>query len=305
MPTPDIDNTPEQIDVPDQLPSADVVATPTTEQAAETLTTGTDNPQPQIEEKATNLIEVLNRLQNIAVENFFVANPDDSEALAEQRLYFKDSLTIDTEADNLITAFAKVYAFDRFSGLDTDGLAKVYGVPIEQFGEKVRFKPQICLKFRELEINQDDLPIRDYKLVKEISFRLMNEIPQNRDDLDQLREKILNTFSEYSWLVSSEKTYTYRDLGNGYKLSIDADKELFTEIVTKVLSIQDHTYDEAFVGSYDVNRPATPPMTEVLGKQVNLPFRGRYGTVYFWKAEYKQAGIEDKIIAANRPIDGY
>lgn len=301
--TPDIDNSPEEIPIPEVSASADTVPTLTPDQSSETLTSGTDNPQPQIETKSVNLIEVLNRLQNLAVDTFFTPVATDDDALAEQRTYFKTSLTIDTEADNITTAFAKLYALDRFQGLDTGDLAKVYGVPIEQFGEKVRFKPQICLKFRELEINQSDLPIRDYKLVKEISFRLMNTIPQNWDDLNALREKILSTFSAFSWVVSSEKTYTYRDLGNGYKLSIDADKDLFTEIVTKVLSIQDQTYDEIFVGTYDVSRPVTTPRANVLGKDVDLPFRGRFGTVVFWKAEYKQSGIEDKIIATNLPLD--
>ena len=302
--TPDIDQAPEQIEVPDQTSSADVVPTPTTEQAGEILTSGTDNPQPQIEVKAVNLIEVLNRLQNLSVETFFTAVTGDSDALAEQRVYFKDSLTIDVEADNLVTAFAKVYALDRFQGLDTGDLAKVYGVPIEQFGEKVRFKPQICLKFRELEINQSDLPIRNYKLEKEISFRLLgDEAPKNFDDLTNLREKILAAFSNYSWVVSSENTYTYRDFSRGYRLAIDIEKDGFIELVTKVLSIQDHTYEEQYVGDTKVNRPLVPPKGTIFGKEVDLPFRGRFGTVVFWKAEYKQEGIEDKIIATNVPVD--
>ena len=301
--TPDIDNSPEQIDVPEVSTSADTVPTLTPDQTTETLTSGTDNPQPQIEVKAVNLIEVLNRLQNLAVETFFTPIADEDPNLAEQRTYFKTSLTIDTEADNITTAFAKLYALDRFQGLDTGDLAKVYGVPIEQFGEKVRYKPQICLKFRELEINQSDLPIREYKLVKEISFRLLgNEIPKSFQELNTLREKILNAFSNYSWVVSSENTYTYRDFSRGYRLAIDIEKDGFTELVTKVLSVQDHTYEEQYVGDTKVNRPLAPPKGNVLGKEIDLPFRGRFGTVVFWKAEYKQEGIEDKIIATNVPL---
>lgn len=302
--TPDIDQSPEQIDAPDQSSTADAVPNPTTEQAAEVLTSGTDNPQPQIEAKAVNLIQVLNRLQNLSVESFFASVTGDTDVLAEQRVYFKDSLMIDVEADNLVTAFAKVYALDRFQGLDTDDLAKVYGVPIEQFGEKVAFKPQICLKFRETQINQTDLPIRDRKLVKEISFRLLGDnIPKNFDDLNNLRDKILAAFSGYTWAVSNQNTYTYRDFSRGYRLAIDIDKEGFIELVTKVLSIQDDTYDEQYTGDKKVNRPLTPPKAIVLGKEVDLPFRGRYGNVTFWKAEYKQAGIADKIIATNLPFD--
>lgn len=301
--TPDIDNSPEEIPVPEVSTSADTVPNLTPDQSSETLTSGTDNPQPQIETKAVNLIEVLNRLQNLAVENFFAPIADEDSLLAEQRTYFKTSLTIDTEADNITTAFTKLYALDRFQGLDTGDLAKVYGVPIEQFWEKVRYKPQICLKFRELEINQSDMPIRNYKLEKEISFRLLgDEIPKNFDDLTNLREKILAAFSNYSWVVSSENTYTYRDFSRGYRLAIDIEKDGFTELVTKVLSVQDHTYEEQYVGYTKSNRPLTPPKGTVLGKEVDLPFRGRFGTVVFCKAEYKQEGIEDKIIATNVPL---
>jgi len=301
--TPDIDNSPEEIPIPEVSASADTVPTLTPDQSSETLTSGTDNPQPQIETKSVNLIEVLNRLQNLALDTFFTPVATDDDALAEQRTYFKTSLTIDTEADNITTAFAKLYALDRFQGLDTGDLAKVYGVPIEQFWEKVRYKPQICLRFREVEINQSDLPIRNYKLEKEISFRLLgDEIPKSFDDLTNLREKTLAAFSNYSWVVSSENTYTYWDLSRGYRLAIDIQKDAFIELVTKVLSIQDHTYDEQYVGDKKLSRPLTPPKGNVLGKEIDLPFRGRFGTVVFWKAEYKQEGIEDKIIATNAPL---
>lgn len=305
MPTPDIDNLSEQIDVLDQLPTADQVPENLTpDQASETLTTGSDNPQPQIEQKATNLIEVLNRLQNITVENFFAANPTDDEVIAEQRTYFREGLTIDTEADNLITAQAKLYAMNTFIGLDTEGIAKVYGLPIDEYGEKVRYKPQVTIKFIEAEINQEDTPVRSTKLVKQISFRLFGEyIPKSRDDLGTLRQKIIDAFSGFSYLVSKENTYTYRDLDKGYRLAIDAEKEVFTELVTKVLSIQDDTYDERYVGKGDVNRPEIPQTADVLGQTKTLPFRGRWGSVYFWKAEYKQLGIEDKILADNFPLE--
>ena len=302
--TPDIDNTPEEIPVPEASTSADTVGTLTTEQSTETLTSGTDNPQPQIETKIVNLIEVLNRLQNLAVETFFTPIPDEDPTLAEQRTYFKTSLTIDTEADNITTAFAKLYALDRFQGLDTGDLAKVYGIPIENFAEKVVFMPQICLMFRELSINQNDLPLRDYKLKKEISFRLLGDNkPQSYDDLIALREKILDSFRGYSYDVSSENTFNYRDLDKGYRFAIDIEKEKFTELMTKVLAIQNDTYDEKFVGTSKVNRPLTAPKGTALGKVINLPFRGRFGTVVFWKAEFKQMGIEDKIIATNQTLD--
>jgi hypothetical protein len=300
MPTPDIDNLPEQIEVTDTLPASEQVPNPTPDQSAEILTSGTENPQPQIEQKTTNLVEVLNRLQNLNVETFFAANPTDDSAIAEQRAYFKDGLTIDTEADNIGTSHVKLYAMNTFIGISDDSIAKVYGVPIGDYGEKVRFKPQITLKFRELEINQSDTPVRSYKLLKEVSFRLLGDnIPNSAEELSQLREKILDQFADYSFDVSATETYTYRDLNNGYRLAIDCNRDTFIEITSKCLSIQDLNYDEQFLAVGNVARPSTPPMATVLGQQKTLNFRGRYGKVYFYRAEYKQSGIEDRIIASN------
>lgn len=326
MPTPDIDNLPEVIDVPDVVTTSDTVPIPSDAippdvvsppeppinpdapppaaipASSEAIPSGVDNPAPQIQKKQETLTAILQRLQNLTVGTFFAPNTDDTPEITEQKTYFQSGLTIDLEADNVITASAKFAAMNTLLGLDTSNLAKVYGVPIEEFGEKVRYKPQICLKFREVEINQADTPIRDYKLVKEISFRLMIDAPKNSEELSQLREKIITTFSGFSYLVSSEKTYTYRDFSKGYRLAIDAEKEVFTDLVTKVLGIQDHVFDEQYVGDASVNRPLTPPKATIFGNVVDLPFRGRYGTVYFWKAEYKQAGIEDKILATNVPL---
>lgn len=261
------------------------------------------NAQAAIEKDTIDWSEGFRKFQNYEVAAYFEKVRDDSLPMQSQKDYWVKLCTI-TEEDGLLKAIGKYQLFDRLRGADFGDLAKVYGIPIEEFGEKVRHKPQITLKFRELEINQEDLPVRDYKLVKEVSFRLLgNNIPESKDQLSELREKILNEFNEYSYEVSSSETYTYRDLNNGYRLAIDCSRETFIQIATKCLAIQDLNYDEQYLGVGNVSRPNSIPTTTALGSQVNLPFRGRYGKVHFWKCEYKQAGIEDRIIAANIPVN--
>ncbi|ELS32789.1 MULTISPECIES: hypothetical protein [Pseudanabaena] len=290
-------------DDPTLIPSDETIDLPSPVDNIDADDVAIINAQAVIEKTTVTWQEAFVKLHNFEVNAYFDKQNDDSLALQSQKEYFAETMLM-SEDDGGVAILAKDRLFTRVKGLDLSDLAKVYGVPIEQFGEKVRFKPQICLKFREIEVNPDDLPIRSTKLVKEISFRLLGDkIPQTRDDLNQIREKVLDTFGSVSWLVSREKTYTYRDLEKGYRLAIDTDKDVFTDLVTKVLSIQDYTYDEQYVGVGDVNRPETPPTAEIFGEVVTLPFRGRWGTVYFWKAEYKQAGIEDRIIANNVPFN--
>ena len=261
------------------------------------------NAQAAIEKDTVDWAEGFRKFQNFEVAAYFERVNEDSLPMQSQKDYWSKMTTI-TEDDGIIKAIGKFMLFDRVRGQDLKDLAKVYGVPIEQFGEKVRHKPQICLKFREVEIEQSDLPIRDYKLVKEISFRLLgDDIPKTFDDLSVLRQKILDAFSGFSWRVSSENTFTYRDFSRGYRLAIDAEKDVFTELVGKVLGLQGDTYEEQYAGDTKVHRPLVPIKAKVLGKDVDLPFRGRFGAVYFWKAEYKQEGIEDKILAVNAPLE--
>ena len=263
------------------------------------------NAQAAIEKDTIDWAEGFRKFQNFEVAAYFERVSEDSLPMQSQKDYWSKMTTI-TEDDGIIKALGKFMLFDRVRGsnLDTKDLAKVYGIPIEEFGENVRYKPQITIKFIESEINQQDTPVRNRKLVKRISFRLFGEyIPKNRGELGTLRQKIIDTFSGVSYLVSKDNTYTYRDLEKGYRMAIDAEKDVFTELVTKVLSIQGDTYDDRYAAKGDVNRPETPQTTEVLGETKTLPFRGRWGTVYFWKAEYKQAGIEDKILADNYPLE--
>lgn len=241
MPSPDINNTPEQIEVPDQNSTADVVPTPSPQQAAEVLTSGTDNPQPQIEVKATNLIEVLNRLQNLSVENFFAVNPEDTNSIAEQRVYFKDALTIDVEADNLVTAFAKVYAMDRFQALDADALSEVYTIPLSTIANiDLRGKPQLHLYFIEVNYLSDSgRRIADGQIG---GIRLMDKTSESLTlaELTTLGEKIRDLFKDYLW-EKGKSMVSYSDPEMGYNLQILCQtKDGGIEVLTKVLSVRDH-----------------------------------------------------------------
>lgn len=257
MPTPDIDNAAENIDVPDQLPVADQVPeTLTNDQASETLTTGSDNPQPQIEQKVVTLVEILKRLQNLTVEKFFEANPTDSPELAEQRQYFRDGLTIDLEADNAITADIKCRAMDRFIGLDSDRLNELYLLPPSEIVNiNLGKKPKLKLYFVEVNYSTDlERDIADGQIagIRLVEF---DATSISRANAVALGEKIRDTFNGFIW-QKGKHNLSYSDPEKGYNIQILCDtKDGGLEVLSKVLSLRDHEVENKRVYFKENNAP--------------------------------------------------
>jgi hypothetical protein len=272
MPTPDIDNLPEQIEVEDTLSTSEQVPNPTPEQSAEILTSGTENPQPQIEQKITNLVEVLNRLQNLNVETFFAANPTDDSAIAEQRAYFKDGLMIDTEADNIGTAHVKLYAMNTFIGIS--GLNEVYLLPPSEVANiDLRGKPKLKLYFVETNyLSSSGREIADGQIA---GIRLMEYTNESisRATAVSLGEKIRDAFNGFIW-NKGKNNLSYSDPQKGYNIQILCESQQDgLDVLTKVLSLQEHEVENKRVKFSDSPAPTeaypdTQQEVQRLGKTI-------------------------------------
>lgn len=255
---------------------------------------GINVPEPTIEKKILTLAAFTTRIQNLSLQDFIKRQEGDSADLAETKQQALEVLTIDPETDNALTRVEKQLNLFLLSGLQ--GLATVFGTPTEVYDEKVAYKPQLLMVFKERVINPDDLPLRIYKLEKEISFRFMGDnVPTTKDDLDALKAKIIEKFVGFKWTVSPIYSYNYRDKANGYRLSISAERDLAVELITKVVSLQNHEFDEQWLGETKHNK-GTPRTATYFGEEVQLPFRGRYGDVYLHTATYLQNGIKPKVL---------
>lgn len=270
MPTPDIDVTPEQIDVTEQIASVDQVPALTPDQTTETLTSGTDNPQPQIEKAVVNLVEVLNRLQNLTVEKFFELNSDDSPEISQQKTYFKDALKIDTEADNVVTAGIKLYSMNTFLGLGD--FPEIYTVPFSTVNDELRYKPQLHLYFieRSYDYIQQNRRPRD-GVIKGI--RLMGETNETITQIkvEAMANKIKNLFGEGSGFAwnRGRGMFSYSDDTKGYNFQILCiSKEEGRRIITQILSIQDHEPEWKFA-NYKENE-APDEAYPVSGLDINI-----------------------------------
>lgn len=296
MPNPDIDNEPEIISTPDSMDVADLAPIADPDQKLEAITVGNDNPAIQIEQKAANIIEVLNRLQNLAVDKFFEAIPDENPVLAEQRTYFKSALTIDVEADNIITAFAKFYAMDRFQGLDLGDLGEVYTIPLSTAANiDLRGKPQLHLYFVEVNyLSDSDRRIADGQIG---GIRLMDKTSQSLTltELTTLGEKCRDLFNGFLW-DKGKSMVSYSDPEKGYNLQILCQtKEGGVETLGKVLAIRDHEVIGKYVNFKENSEPeqAYPDIfseVEILGKK--------------YKTERRRPDASVKLRAALLFIDG-
>lgn len=296
MPTPDIDNEPELIDKPDAIAASDVSPVPSPDAALETITVGNDNPAVQIEAKSVNLIEVFNRLQNLAADDFFAIDTTDNPVIAEQKAYFKDALKIDVEADSLISAFAKIYCLDRFKALDSDSLDAVYTIPDSTIANiDLRGKPQLDLYF--VEVNYLTSLGREIVDGQIAGIRLMESSSQTltESELVLLGEKIKDSFRDFLW-VKGKNMLSYSDPDKGLNLQVLCQsKEGGIEVINKVLALRNFEIQNSRL-NYKVNEspaeayPVTPTLTEVLGKTV--------------KSRLKRPEVSVKLRAAFLHIDG-
>jgi hypothetical protein len=258
------------------------------------VTTGLDVPAQAIEKGTLNLGVITAKIQNFALDDFFVVDEADTSELADAKREMLAGLRIDNEVDNSVTRIEKMLNLLILSF--NDGIGKFYGTPIERFQSTRKFEPQVTIIFKELTINDQDLPLRNYYLEKEVSIKILREnIPKSEDELEELRVKIVDAFGGFTYTSSKTNVYTYRDKQDGLYFSIAADREIAKTIIEKALSIQEMQYSDRILVEkvYPENQPSK---IDVLGKQVDEPNQGRWGEVRFNRIEYKQGGIVDRIL---------
>lgn len=162
------------------------------------------------------------------------------------RITLRDSLLVGAK-DSRSTAMFKIQYF-RDQVQKTHHKPSIIGIPKEQFdlGIEVEYKPVVQLYFQQ----DRSAVVEDYAPVKaEISFRLMNESTDSitKANLETLARTIKNEFALGNGYTFNKGKYIahYLDRKNGYSLQIYVINESEgVEVVKKILSIQNHTYDE-------------------------------------------------------------
>ena len=180
----------------------------------------------------------------------------------------------------------------------------LYTMPTDRYQQQVKFAPQITLYFKE---DSSDVEDGYAPIDAEISFRLKNETYETitRSELQTVASKLRTEFATgagYRWKKGRTKL-SYRDLDNGYLLSINAFSETEgREVINKVLDIQGHTLDldKLSIQQLAETPPIVPPTRQILGKTRRLPRRRPVGYVRFIYAEAHIWSIPEGICLLDR-----
>lgn len=170
--------------------------------------------------------------------------------------------------------------------------APLYGIPTGLYHQTFKFRPQVCLYFKEPldEVDPDFHPLR-----AQIQFRLMDETETSitKAKLTTIANRVKSEFATggrgYKWR-KGKVLCRYQDPERGYSLQIYA----FTitegkEVVNKVLDLQSHSPDwEKFLvtesDSPSTAYPTLPPNRNILGKATRIPRKRPVGNVIFQRA---------------------
>ncbi len=180
----------------------------------------------------------------------------------------------------------------------------LYTMPTDRYQQQVKFAPQVTLYFKEdlADVEQGYAPID-----AEISFRIKNEsystITEN--DLRELAREIRSEFatgSGYRWRKGRLRV-NYRDLGNGYLLSLSAYSEQEgREVIRKILSLQEHTLDDSKLTINHLGEapPIVPPNQMIYGHSRRPPRKRPVGYVRFIYAEVHIWGLHTALTLIDR-----
>lgn len=246
------------------------------------------------------LISQFGSIHNVRVRNYFRRRNSDQSEIAKQREFLGVLLTINPSRDNLLLCIFKFLFFYMLAGTAFDGLAQVYGTPVRQFQSDVSFQPQIMIIFKERTINKADLPIRNYRLQKEMSFRLKaDKVPRNNTELKTLANKCKQLFfpsGKAFTYTSGLNSYRYKDEEGGYRLSVDVvTRQVALALINKALDVQNLNFDESKLSVSEFKKSKVTKI-RALGRSVNKPTRGRTGRLYCFQIEYHQTGIAPRVL---------
>ena len=176
--------------------------------------------------------------------------------------------------------------------------------------------PYISLFFKEPpNSGRDGTPLES-----EISFRLMNQIEYegllpNKSVISladikkyaKVIERIFNSTPDKPYTIARGRgSYTYNNWPLGYKLWLLGNSAVEAQRVFKdVLSIQNHTFDEIYMGVGASRNPAkkypnTQPLKKVVGEDKPLPNQRQTGKVTFRWAKLVLPMTKGTFILASR-----
>lgn len=209
------------------------------------------------------------------------------------------------DTDSLIMTQLRWMLFERIRRSRFD--QPYYGVPIGDFHQTRRFKPQITLYFQE---DIQDVEPGYSPVSGELSFRLMDHTREtiNPEIATTYAQRIESNFGQgggYLWR-KGRVMCSYTDRERGYKLQILArDDSYARDLINKVLDVQNHTPDwSRFNVSENQNAaaayPPVPPNDRIYGEQRRTPRKRPVADVRFQASYLNIHGLTNPVVLFDR-----
>lgn len=258
-------------------------------------------PDNTWEHLQSTLIKTQNR---IVREEFSDVNEDDDIVLPRANLKVA-SLHLDS--DNALVSILRLWLFYIIIGKAKDLQPAIYGIPITDFQEYRRFKPQIFLYFLE---DQDDVEQGYARVAGEIKFRLMNQTAEtlSEAELRSYANKVKTNFGAANGFVwkKGKLLASYADPKRGYKMQLLCRNESEAKkVVEQVLDIQSHTPDWKYLNVSQNQEtssayPTIPPTDFILGRSRRLPRKRPIADARFQWAVAHIWGLPNPVVLYDR-----
>lgn len=221
-----------------------------------------------------HLQSVLTRVHNKRVRDAFREDVLDDDINTPESSLKHACMIVDNDTATMM--LLRMYLFDFLRGDLIHNIGdSIIGIPSSEFGEKVAYKPQVILSFRES--MKDAKSHQRYKHPKRmrISFRLMIEE-------DQITQTLINRIkADIKTLLPSSFSFrtglhdmSYRDPSHGFKLLIPfaSEWECF-DLIQKVCNIANAPFNKTLCRSHDYVSPPEKKTVHILGDTYQVPTR--------------------------------
>jgi hypothetical protein len=263
---------------------------------------------PQPPQPAENLQDIIKKWFNREVREYFSdLNIDENwdPDLTSSRASLANSCQHKDE-DSLLQTLLKAWFFEHVKSQTYR--VPYYGIPVNDFQENRRFKPQIKLYFRE---DLEDVEPSYTPVAGEITFRLIDHTSET------ITPTVAATFanriklafgadgSGYIWRKGKDMA-SYSDWGKGYQLQLLVRSETEgRELIGKVLDIQNDTPIWSKM-NYSTNEepmaayPTIPAQDFIYGETRRVPRKRPIASCRFQYALLHVQGIASPIVLYDR-----
>lgn len=237
---------------------------------------------------------VLRKTYNKEVVRYFGDLPEDQEPdnVTGRSSLKRASLIGATES--MMSANIKMMNF-IFSIKQSHNKPAIYGTPVTNLDEEIKYNPQVALWFRE---KISDARIKGRVPIRaRVSFRVLDQ-NISKAEVQSLANKIKAKFGEPLFSFNKGKVkFSYRDKERGYAFILATDDEADArKVIDATLELQDHVPDWELLFDSTSNQSWAKKTKQILGQTVEMPVKRPIGKVWFTHAELKIHGLNRDII---------